>query len=333
MRIHRVRGKNLEDALERARIQHGEAALVLSQEATDNGDVLLSVSERRKAVNAVFPSASAPAARKLAVANNSALEERGLNDVQARLTRAQISQAGIDRVLNVVRGSKALGPFAIDAAAAELTRMLRIAKSPRAEGRLRALAFVGPTGVGKTTTLAKLAVRLVRAGRRVSLVSTDHLRIGAYEQLAAYAKFLQAPVSVARDANELARIAAESAQFDVLLIDTTGRSPHDAAALEGLGANLDSARSRAQLETYLVLAASASREALQAASNAFAQTRPTAAILTKLDETRAPGPAVEIGSNCGHGLLFLCNGQDVSNHLQRAAAEPCADLILRGRLA
>ena len=138
---------------------------------------------------------------------------------------------------------------------------------------------------------------------------------------------------MARDGNELARIAAESAQFDALLIDTTGRSPHDSAALEQLGESLQSARLRAQLETYLVLAANASREALQAASDAFARTRPTAAILTKLDETRAPGPAVEQGSSCGAGLLFLCNGQDVASHLSRASAESCADLILRGRLA
>ena len=226
-----------------------------------------------------------------------------------------------------------MGPFAIDAAASELARNIRIAKSPRADGRVRALAFVGPTGVGKTTTLAKLAVRLVRAGRRVALVNTDTFRVGAYEQLAAYAELLQAPVRTARDGDELAAIAAESAQFDALLIDTTGRSPNDAAALEQLSEALQSTRLQAQLETYLVLAASASGEALQTAADSFAKTRPTAAILTKLDETRAPGPAIEIGSSTGSGLLFLCNGQDVSSHLQRAAAEACADLVLRGRLA
>jgi len=332
MRIHRVRGRNLEEALERARRQHGEGALVLSQEATANGDVLLAVSERRKAANMVFPSVTNPAQRAPAAVEAGVTLARGSRDVLARLSRSQFSQAGIERVLDAVRESKALGPFAIDAAAAELSRGVRIAKSPRADGRLRALAFVGPTGVGKTTTLAKLAVRLVRAGRRVALVSTDTFRVGAYEQLAAYAELLQAPVSMARDGDELAKIASESAQFDALLIDTTGRSPHDAAALARLGETLQSARLQAQLETYLVFAASASREALDAAAESFAATRPTAAILTKLDETRAPGPAVEIGSNCGGGLLFLCNGQEVSGHLTRAAGETCADLILRGRL-
>ncbi len=343
MRIHRIRGRSLQEALERARVQHGAGALVLSQESAENGDVLLAVSERRQAENIVFPSVSlktpraavqaAAPARVLDQTESAVAEERGASDVRARLERSQVSSELIERVVAGVRANNALGAFAIDAAAAELSRIVRVASSPRADGRMRALAFVGPTGVGKTTTLAKLAVRLVRAGRRVALVSTDTHRVGAYEQLAAYGELLQAPVRRARDGDELVAIAAESGHVDALLIDTTGRSPKDAAALERLARSLESTRLRTQLETYLVLAASASREALSSASAAFEAARPTAAILTKLDETRAPGAAVEIGSACGNGLLFLCDGQEVSEHLTRASNDGCADLILRGRLA
>ena len=328
MKIHRVRGRNLKEALERAQREHGEGALVLRQESADNGDVWLAVSERRQAREVVFPRLSARPPAPLEPA-----AERGVLDVARRLERSQLAPEWSQRVVSAVRDSKALGAFAIDAAAAELSRMVRIAASPRADGRTRALAFVGPTGVGKTTTLAKLAVRLVRAGRRVALVGTDTYRVGAIEQLMVYGRLLQAPVHAARDAAELARIAAESQHVDVLLIDTTGRSPHDAAALESLARGLEAARARVELETYLVFAASTSREALLAAANSFALARPTAAILTKLDETRVPAPAVEAGSACGTGLLFLCDGQDVSAHLQRATAGACADLILRGRLA
>ena len=337
MRIHRVRGRNLQEALERARRQHGEGALVLNQESADNGDVWLAISERRQAANVVFPSVSrrAPgeATRVRATSTADGGLERGTSDVQRRLERSHVSVEWSERALAAVHAKQALGTFAIDAAASELSRMVRVAASPRADGRMRSLAFVGPTGVGKTTTLAKLAARLVRAGRRVALVSTDSYRVGAIEQLAAYGELLQAPVRMARDGDELAAIAAESGNVDVLLIDTTGRSPNDAAALERLARGLESARARAQLETYLVLAASASREALIAAADSFALARPTAAILTKLDETRAPGPAVEIGSSCGGGLLFLCDGQALSAHLERASADACADLLLRGRLA
>ncbi len=344
MKIHRIRGRSLREALERARLAHGEGALVLSQESADNGDVLLAVSERRLAKNMVFPSVSSDTAREAPLAAKAAASagisppraaalERGASDVRARLERSQLSNEWTERVLEALRSSNALGAFAIDAAATELSRGMRIATSPRADGRMRALAFVGPTGVGKTTTLAKIAARLVRSGRRVALVSTDTYRVGALEQLAAYGELLQAPVRMARDPSELAAIAAESGNVDALLIDTTGRSPSDALALEQLAQSLDSARQRAPLETYLVLAASASREALTSAARSFASAKATATILTKLDETKAPGPAVEIGSACGAGLLFLCNGQDVSSHLARASADVCADLILRGRLA
>ena len=336
MRIHRVRGRSLGEALERARRQHGESALVLSQESAGNGDVWLAVSERRQAVNVVFRNVDRSATQGLATPTQrepSRELQRGPSDVRNRLERAQVSAQLSEQVLAAIELAGARGPFAIDAAATELARAMRVAVSPRADGRLRALAFVGPTGVGKTTTLAKLAVRLVRAGRRIALVTTDTFRVGAFEQLAAYAELLQAPVHLARDGAELAAIAAQSAQVDVLLVDTTGRSPHDGAALEKLGEALQSTRMRAQLETYLVLAASASREALESATRSFAATQPSAAILTKLDETRAPAPALELGSACGNGLLFLCDGQEVSKHMRRAAADACADLILRGRLA
>jgi flagellar biosynthesis protein FlhF len=317
----------LGEALERARTQHGEAALVLSQESADNGDVWLSVSERK-------PAQTGAEARASAAPIQVPIEpERGHSDVLRRLERSQASSTVCERVLDALEHSQARGAFAIDAAAAELARGVRIAHSPRADGRLRALAFVGPTGVGKTTTLAKLAVRLVRAGRRVAMVTTDTFRVGAFEQLAAYGQLLKAPVELARDGEELAAIAARSAHVDVLLIDTTGRSPHDGAALARLNSALESTRLRAQLETYLVLAASASREALESAAQSFAVAKPNAAILTKLDETRAPAPAVELGSACGSGLLFLCDGQEVSEHLRRADAEACADLLLRGRLS
>src|SRR5688572_8500567 len=131
MRIHRVRGRDLKQALERARVQHGEGALVLSQEAAENGDVLLAISERRQATSVVFPSAEAHAPRQSTRAAQTAIEERGASDVLARLVRSQVSQAAIERVLAAVRESKALGPFAIDAAALELSRGMRIASSPR----------------------------------------------------------------------------------------------------------------------------------------------------------------------------------------------------------
>lgn len=344
MRIHRVRGRSLAEALERARMQHGEAALVLSQESADNGDVLLSVSERRQASSRVFEKLSTAAAtaapvpaplpaRPAAAPRVGPLpEEPGAGDVRARLLRSGTSAAWVERVLETVSASGARGAFAIDAAARDLAGRVRLASSPRADGRTRAIAFVGPTGVGKTTTLAKLASRLVRAGRRVGLVTTDTHRVGAFEQLASYAKMLQCPAEVARGGDELAAVAARSAHLDALLIDTTGRSPGDAEALTHLARSLDSARATAPLETYLVLAASASREALERAAVAFASANPSAAILTKLDETRAPAPALELASATGEGVLFLCDGQDLAAHLTRATAEAAADLFLRGRL-
>ena len=191
---------------------------------------------------------------------------------------------------------------------------------------------MGATGVGKTTTLAKLAARLVRAGRRIGLVTLDVQRPGAVEQLGAFAKSMQTSVELADDGADLARIVARSAANDCVLVDTTGRSPRDAAALAELSTMLQQGGARATLETYLVVPATASRAAIDEARVGFAGAQPSAWIVTKLDETREPAAALECAAQVRAPVAFLCDGQDVGLHLHRADPEMFADLLLSGRI-
>lgn len=321
LHIHRIRGRNLREALERAREEHGAHALVLSQEQTPSGEFVLAVADRR-----MRPARAQDVVRAAALTP-------GLGDIARRLDLSGASPQLVREVVTEVERGSSRGAFALDAAAESLSRRFKIAASPRAEGGTSVIAFVGPTGVGKTTTLAKLATRLVRAGRRVSLVSIDNYRTGALTQLETYADRLSIESAFARDGNELAQVIERSRRCDAVLIDTAGRSPRDGEELERMATTLKLAGSYARLHCLLVLAANASTPSLEETVRAFSIARPNGVVITKLDETRATAPAFEVAAHSGLGLSFLCDGQDVARHFHRASADRCADLFLRGKIA
>jgi flagellar biosynthesis protein FlhF len=246
------------------------------------------------------------------------------------------------QILGAVRRAGARGAYAIDVAARALGQVFPVAPSPKVPARksgaegtgaARVIAFVGPTGVGKTTTLAKLAIRLAQAGRRVVAATMDTYRVGAVDQLRTYADLLEIPAVVAATGDDLAEAVRERSDADVVLVDTTGRSPRDAGNLAKLAAALERADNGVELDRYLVLSAASRPRDLDEAGRGFAATRPSALVITKLDETNEPASALEYSIYAGLGLAFLCDGQDVRAHLHRPHPDRLADLVLRGRIA
>jgi flagellar biosynthesis protein FlhF len=326
MHIHRVNGKSLRDALERARALHGEDALVLSHETTSFG-VTVAIGESPRKVE--FPAVG----RDATVAGDVVVrQDPGRADVAKRLARSGASEAFVRDVMAELERRDARGIGALDVAAELLAPRVAIAPSPKLGQAPCVLAFVGPTGVGKTTTLAKLGSRLVRAGRRIALVTTDVQRAGGVEQLGAHAKLLQAPIFVARSGPELIRAVESASGVDAVLLDTAGHSPRDQELVSRLAATLENAERRVALTRYLVLAATASRTALDTAAQTFAVLAPDALAITKLDETREPAAVLELAETRSLPLAFLCDGQDVARDLHRPKPEHVADLFLRGRL-
>lgn len=320
MQIHRVQGRDIQDALNRARRTLGDQAVVLSQESVAGGGVTLSVTQGFST-----PKRQPPQATRLPRVD--------LEEVRSRLSDAGCSAELTERVLAPVERLASEGMHPIDAAAAVLGRLFRTAPTPKRSDALRVMAVVGPTGAGKTTSLAKLAVLLIKSGRRVAFATTDTYRVGAVDQLRAYAEVLQVPLFVAKSGAELAAAVAASPERDVLLVDTAGRSPQDTENLTMLARDLERAGEHTELDTYLVLSAAAGRGALEAARGAYAVLAPTATILTKTDETREVGVALEFTLRHSLGTAFICDGQDVNAHIHRPNQSAYADLILRGKIA
>jgi flagellar biosynthesis protein FlhF len=179
------------------------------------------------------------------------------------------------------------------------------------------IAVVGPTGAGKTTTIAKLAARwsMQHGSRDLALVSTDGYRIGAREQLMTYARILGAPMHAANSGKELERVLDRLESKRLVLIDTAGMGPRDVRMSEQLAAlKLGAARAR----VLLALPAQGEGHALDEIIRAFARVSPAACILTKLDEAASLGAVISATLRHKLKIAYLCNGQRVPEDLHSA---------------
>ncbi|MBC8116350.1 MAG: flagellar biosynthesis protein FlhF, partial [Candidatus Saccharimonas sp.] len=216
--------------------------------------------------------------------------------------------------------------------AALIEREIRCAEPLTPKRGCRQIAMlVGPTGVGKTTTIAKLAGRFgMSDGLRVGLITVDTYRVAAVDQLRTYAEIIDLPMQVVTSPEQLSTALALFADFDLVLIDTAGRSPHDDRRLEELKQLVDAATPD---HIYLVLSLAYGAKSLRAAAERFAAVRPTSLVLTKLDEATGCGALLSATRDIALPVTYLTAGQEVPRDIE--PANPCriARLILgRDRL-
>lgn len=188
------------------------------------------------------------------------------------------------------------------------------------------LAIIGSTGVGKTTTVAKLAARVaLRERRRVELITLDTYRIAAVEQLKTYAEIIGAGCHVVRSVLELDAALTRMPSDASVLIDTTGRNPHDLADQFELADYLDR---RTDIRKCLAIQATTHPQDAIAAIRKFEMYGADCLALTKMDETTRPGALVEIAAESNLPLVYLCHGQRVPEDLQSATPESFVARIL-----
>lgn len=173
------------------------------------------------------------------------------------------------------------------------------------------VALLGPTGVGKTTTVAKLAARAAMeyGADNVALVTTDSYRIGAHEQLSIYGRIMGCPVRVAKDSEELADVLYQLRNRRLVLVDTAGMGQRDVRLSEQLDTLMQD--SGEVIHSYLVLPATAQRQVLQETIEHFRRIPLSGCILTKLDESLSLGEFISVVVQNALPVAYIANGQRV----------------------
>jgi len=274
-----------------------------------------SVEEARHALAAVTREARAgrdmqlpPAAAEV----HARLTGRGVESALAEgLVRSALDSAGADPVgiLRVVRDL--------------LGERLVPCRAPWLHDGRHVIAVVGPTGVGKTTTLAKMAARaILEAKKRVAFVTLDTYRVGATEQLARYGEIMGAPVLVARDRGELTRAMERVADADLVLVDTAGRSsPEDVTRQAAL------VRTISRVQLHLVVSAATGAHELAAVADRYRALQPDRLVVTKVDEAAGPGGILSASVRICRPISCVADGQRVPEDLHALTGPQLVELV------
>lgn len=248
--------------------------------------------------------------------------------LEHRLTHRGVPAAAARELAARVRGRLGREPKDAAEAAAALAPVLRerMLFAPSGLRETRVVTLVGPTGVGKTTTVAKLAAHAALVeGRRVALVGMDHFRVGAAEQLERYADLIGVPVRHAWDGASLSAALAELGWADLVLVDTEGRAPGDAAAIARLGEALEVAGE--PIFVHLCLSAAMRPAERDRAIARLAPLSPVRLTVTKIDEAVDAGGVVGAHVASGLPLAWLTTGQRVPEDIEVASAERLSSLL------
>ncbi len=327
MHIRTFRADSLQEALEEIRRQMGQDASVLHTRQVREGwmgwlgKTTVEVTAGLRDESPISPSAAARPIDGSAYARCSYPLE--LQDLRALLGIVGVDGPIADRWIEGTYGfgvavAESVVPVQwIDHLRRTVARGIRIAGPIQVpDGQRRVVALVGPTGVGKTTTIAKLAAGFrLESERKVGLITIDTFRIAAVQQLQAYADIMSLSMEVVQEPQQMPEAMERLADVDLILIDTAGRSPRSDARIEQLRGMLAAARPD---ETHLVLSATSSHETIQNILHGFAPIRPTSAILSKLDETSQTASVLAALEGHEIPISYLTTGQQVPDDIETA---------------
>ncbi len=311
MMLKRIEAPTLQEALTKVEKECGKDALLVETKETHRGFVV--VAQKPEAVIPRPP-------RKAKAAPD---WTPGFAEVAARATEFGLSQGVLRAIEKALIGTQLrldrTGDPAVPRVASKVLQAL-IKTTDELSGE-RLTAFVGPTGVGKTTTLAKIAANAIRErNESVAIITIDTYRMAAVEQLRAMAEMLNVPFEVAFTPVDLKRAVQKHAPSDHILIDTTGRSPFDRRAIEALRATLQTCNPH----IAMCLSATSRRLDAEAALENFNTIGLDSLILTKWDETRLPGEALSLAIEQSLPLSHITLGQEIPDDIVSADAAALA---------
>ncbi len=270
----------------------------------------------RRTVDTMMPSATTPTTRTPRL--DQLLESSGVDGALARdIVLSVRKQAG---------GTKLSQPQLIDAYREALADRIRVRPWPLAADERQLIALIGPPGVGKTTTAAKIAAHAIsKLNKTVTFISCDTFRIGAVEQIKRFAKLLDSPLMIVKKREDLHR-AVKQASTDLILIDTSGRGPTSANSVETGLADTEAFEGLTR-QVMLCLPASIRYSDTSGVADTYRSCSPTTIAVTKLDLTSAPGGLIHGTAYTELPVSTLCMGQRVPEDIAPATAGRILDYL------
>jgi len=320
MHLKHYRGPSVRDALRAAREELGPDALVL-------GTKLVQVRGWRGWLGLREIELTAGAERRAQPSRPVEIERRReapapVDSLAARLAAVGLDPRLADEVVADLPARRRRGASIANISVALASRLSELAANDCEYAKVE--VFVGPPGVGKTTTIAKVAAQeRARHGRKLGLIAADGFRIGAVEQLRMFADIIGSPFTIARTAVDLEQALA-SGRRQPVLVDTAGRSPHDDASRD----LMEVVARCADVRTHLVIAADTPVATARRIFDAYAAVKPTRLVLTKLDETASLSPLVALLRERQIPISYLGTGQNVPDDLTRATGPLLAASVL-----
>jgi flagellar biosynthesis protein FlhF len=358
MKIKTFRAKSFREALAQVKKEMGEDAVILSTEEQKGLPPAVTVEaavdyEIREASNPGQPALSpaAPAPRPPPETDPS-IEDGEIRQIRRTISEVRAEVGSIREYLETSQADA--GAASLPAGKRDVLRFLKgrgvreefarnlcgkadnLKEIPRAmlEGVAvreggpeagRAVMLIGPTGVGKTTTVAKLAAAATREGKRAAIVSLDSYRIGAIEQIRIYSKIMGVPLEIAPDARQVKACVARHADKDVVFIDTTGRNPMEGKFLSELSPIYESG---VPVETHLLISATCDYDFLEGAWKAYARLPVDFVGVTKVDEAVRYGALYNVAALCGRPIAYLTTGQTVPGDISFPSRKKVLQMVL-----
>lgn len=351
MKVLRIKSHSMHDALAEARRQLGDGATILHTKQYDT-PVMFGLGRRQEVE--ILAAAEAPVPVNLTAVATASKEAaapvvtdvaRQIADIKSMLTSleakqvAQVVQDPSPAISRLVRNgvseklAESLAPEL--QLVKELGKYLdSIAQRIRCSGpvdvtkRQSRVALIGPTGVGKTTTAAKLAAQhTIVGGKKVALITVDTYRVGAVEQLATYARILNIPIEVALCPEDVDALIGRHQDKDLIIIDSVGRSQRSRSHLLELSQFIRAAN---PTEVHLVVSASSSLAVQKEAISSFGALSADRLILTKLDECPQPGCILDLSVSSLLPFSYITYGQEVPDDIAVAESGKLASLVWEG---
>lgn len=273
--------------------------------------------------------------QKTEVSEKISLKSKSIDLIVEQLTNNEVSYKYAKQIMDEITGAGSIRTLDDMLACVYQKIILKLGQTKpisyeKDDKKPKIVFFMGPTGVGKTTTIAKLSSKLMlEEKKKIAIFTADTYRIAAVEQIKTYANILTIPVEVVYETKDVEKFLPKYKDYDYILVDTAGRSHKKQEQVDDLKALFD-AFSKYNILTYLVLSATTKYKDLQKITSLYKDISEYGLIFTKLDETDAIGNILNVKLDTGMPLAYISYGQNVPDDIEIMNPQIIAKQVLGG---